>query len=76
MAQVTIYLDSETEARLRVAAEREGKSKSKWIAELIRAKTERTWPEIVAELAGSWKDFPSLEELREGQAADLPREQL
>lgn len=74
MPQVTIYLDSETEAHLRSAAEQAGMSKSKWVAELIRAKTARSWPETVRELGGSWHDFPTLEELRRGQGSDVPRE--
>jgi hypothetical protein len=76
MPQVTIYLDSETELRLRTAAERAGISRSRWVAELIRGKTARTWPETVRELAGSWRDFPSLDELRKGQGEDVSREHL
>ena len=44
--------------------EKSGMSKSKWIAELIREKIANSWPENVKELAGTWKDFPTAEEIR------------
>ena len=56
--QVTIYLDDETERRMRGAARSSGLSQSKWIARLIQHRTRETWPEAVARLAGAWKDCP------------------
>ncbi len=76
MAQVTIYLDDDTEARARAAAESAGTSVSRWIAAVIREKTETTWPQAVLDLAGAWPDFPSQEELRHGQPADARRDSL
>jgi hypothetical protein len=76
MAQVTIYLDDDTEARARAAAESAGTSVSRWIAAVIREKTETTWPQAVLDLAGAWPDFPSAEELRQGQPADARRDSL
>jgi hypothetical protein len=76
MPQVTIYLDPETQARLEAAAREAGISKSRWVAELILAKTATSWAETVRELGGSWRDFPSLEELREREGGDVPREEL
>ncbi len=76
MGQVTIYLDDETEARMR-AAVRDGKvSLSKWVAGLIREKTAGEWPASVAALAGAWRDFPSLDEIRGSAVADTPRERI
>ena len=53
-----------------------GVSKSKWIAELIREKTADTWPQSVKELAGSWNDFPSVEDIRENLGDDIRRETI
>jgi len=36
VAQVTLYLDPETEARMRAAAKSAGMSQSRWVADLIR----------------------------------------
>lgn len=76
MAQVTLYLDGETEDKMKMAAKAAGVSQSRWVANLIREKTVTEWPAWVADLVGSWSDLPSLEEIREGQAEDLPREPL
>jgi hypothetical protein len=42
MAQVTIYIDTETEKRMKNIIEKSGISKSKWITDLIREKTANT----------------------------------
>jgi hypothetical protein len=76
MGQVTLYLDTETEERMKAAAQASGVSQSRWVADLIRDKTATEWPAWVAELLGSWPDLPSLEEIREGLPEDLPREPL
>jgi hypothetical protein len=74
VAQVTIYLDDETEARMKRAADEAGVSRSRWVAEVIREKTATEWPESVRRLAGAWEDFPEVEELRAGLGEDVPRE--
>jgi hypothetical protein len=76
MGQVTLYIDSETEEKLKAAAKAAGVSQSRWVAELIREKTATEWPASVVQLAGAWAedDFPSLEEIRKGLPLDLPRE--
>ena len=76
MAQVTIYIDNETEHKMKNLIKKSGVSKSKWITNLIREKTADTWPDTVRELAGSWPDFPSAEKLRKNQGADSDRESL
>jgi hypothetical protein len=76
MPQVTLYLDKDTDAKMRAAAETEGKSRSRWLADLIRARLADEWPQAVQRLAGAWKDFPTAEELRRDQPPDLPREPL
>lgn len=74
MAQVTIYMDDETAARMRASARAAGVSMSAWLAHLVRERTRTEWPAEVASLAGAWADFPSAEEIRSTQGADLPRE--
>ena len=64
MAQVTIYLDDEAEARLEKAARDAGLSRSRWVANLIREKTAAEWPESFRRLIGGWEDFPEVEEIR------------
>lgn len=74
MGQLTIYLDAETEKKMREAAERNGLSQSKWVANLIREKTATRWPDDVSALAGAWKDLPTAEEIRKAMGDDTPRE--
>ncbi|MDZ7790554.1 MAG: hypothetical protein U5L08_08705 [Xanthomonadales bacterium] len=74
MGQVTIYLDEEHERRMRQAASESGEPVSRWVAGLIEEKTRTHWPQAVREMAGQWHDFPALEQLREDQADDVPRE--
>ena len=76
MSQLTIYLDEDTERRLRAAADSQGVSLSRWVASLIREKTEDSWPQAVLDLAGAWPDFPTTEELRANPRPDSPREPL
>lgn len=76
MGQVTLYLDEKTEQRMREAAAEAGLSQSRWVAQLIRRRTANEWPESIRRLAGAWADFPTAEEIRAGEGADLPREEL
>ena len=76
MGQITIYLDAETEKRLSSVIKKGGISKSRWIADLIKEKVSTAWPEKVAELAGSWSDLPTADELRKDLGEDAERESL
>ena len=76
MSQITLYLDEQTAQRMQEAAASEGLSQSQWVARLIRARLDTTWPQHLQDLAGAWQDFPTLEEIREHEAADTPREPL
>ena len=73
MGQVTIYLDEKTEKKMNNMVKKSGVSKSKWIAELIREKTDSFWPESVSGLAGAWKDFPEAEDIRQSVGQDIDR---
>ena len=72
--QVTIYLDEDTERRVKSAARSAGMPLSRWVASIVREKTETAWPQAVLDLAGAWPDFPTVEELRQSQPPDVPRE--
>ena len=74
MGQVTIYLDDETESRLKASAKSQGVPVSRWIADLVRERTATEWPDEVRQLAGAWRDFPSAEALRGAQGEDVRRE--
>ena len=76
MGQITIYLDSETEKKMIDTIKKSGKSKSKWIADLIREKTAGSWPENIIHLAGAWSDMPTAEEIRKNMGHDANRESI
>lgn len=76
MAQVTVYFDAETAARMRKAAKAAGVSQSRWLAALVRRRTATEWPESVRRLAGAWSDAPTAEDLRKRQGKDAPRERF
>ncbi|MCP4655932.1 MAG: CopG family transcriptional regulator [bacterium] len=76
MSQLTLYLDTETEAKMRQGAREAGVSLSRWVADLIREKTADEWPESISQLAGAWPDFPTREEIHASLGEDLPREGL
>ena len=76
MGQVTIYLEDEVERKMVAAANSAQLSKSKWISRVIQDKVVNEWPHSVSELAGSWQDFPSIEDIRSGNGDDSSREPL
>ena len=74
MSQITVYMDFETQARMKSAAQAAGLSVSRWLAELVQEKTATAWPAEVLAAAGAWQDFPDLAELRAGHVPDFARE--
>ena len=76
MGQVTIYLDDEDLARARMAAQSQGVSLSKWIAERVRRGALSEWPAHVHELAGAWSELPSAEEMRGSRGRDAKRTRI
>jgi hypothetical protein len=77
MPQQTIYLDADTEKRAKEAARCAGLPVSRWIAAVIKDRTQTEWPPEIVSLAGAWSDFPSLSTLRKKQSArDVKREKL
>ena len=76
MGQVTIYLDDDSERRLKAAARAEGLSVSRWVATAVGERIRDEWPQSVRALAGTWDDFPEAEELRHNAGTDTAREPL
>jgi hypothetical protein len=76
MAQLTIYLEDEVATQIKKAAKESQLSQSKWVSQLIRNRLTDSWPTEIEELAGTWKDFPEVAELREGLDVDASREVL
>lgn len=76
MPQVTLYLDPQTDQKMRRAARAAGVSRSRWVTDAIMRKLGEDWPESFMKLAGAWKDFPTGEELRKGFGPDTRRAKL
>jgi len=74
MGQVTIYLEEDIECKMIEAAKLSHLSKSKWIAKLIQDKVANEWPKSIVDIAGTWDDFPKLEDIRSNMAEDVERE--
>lgn len=76
MSQITIYLDGETESKVRRRAKAQGLSVSKWIVHAIESQARDTWPESVIASLGTWDDVPDLQTIRSGYGKDGARERL
>jgi hypothetical protein len=63
MPQLAIYIDDNLSKKLNKAIKVSGKSRSKWVADLIKAKLEDEWPEDFFALAGSWVGEETPEEI-------------
>lgn len=73
MSQITLYLDDATQALVEQAAQANGLSKSRWVAEIIRKYAAHEWPQDCLALAGRFSDFPLREENPAAPPADVPR---
>jgi hypothetical protein len=76
MAQITLYLDKQTESELRRRARRSGLSLSKWSAKVLKEKARCEWSDEIKNLAGAWPDLPDAATLRTDMASIQPREKL
>ena len=72
MAQITLYLDDATQALVERAAQANGLSKSRWVAEIIRKYAAHEWPQDCLALAGRFSDFPLREDIRAIRHWPLP----
>jgi len=76
MGQVTIYLEDEIEHKMVKAAESAHLSKSKWIAKVIQEKVANEWPQSIINVAGTWEEFPDIEDIRGDIGKDSKREEF
>ena len=76
MPQITIYVDNDVLALVKTAVKSAGVSQSHWVAEAIRLRAKTEWPQSVRDMAGTWPDFPTAEEIRDVDGTDAPREPL
>jgi len=63
MPQVAIYIDETLSKKLDEVSKASGKSKSKWVADVITKRLENEWPQGFFELAGSWEDDKTPEQI-------------
>jgi len=80
MPQLAIYIDDDLSKKLNKAIKASGKSRSRWVADLITEKLEDEWPERFFELAGSWagEETPEqiMSKIRKGLEQPESREDL
>lgn len=74
MAQVTIYIPNDLESKIKAKANSLNISISKFISTILEHKVQNEWSDQSRNLAGSWEDFASIEEIRDNQGQDAPRE--
>jgi hypothetical protein len=70
MGHITIYLEDAIEKKMAHAAQSVHISQNQWLTQLIQERLHDTWSETITSLAGSWHDFPDLEELRRDLVTD------
>ncbi len=73
MSQITLYLDDATQELVDHAAQANGVSKSRWVADIIRKYAVHEWPQDCLALAGRFADFPLRETSVTEQPADVSR---
>jgi len=76
MAQVTIYIPNDLESQIKAMASSLNISISKFISTLLEQKVQNEWSHSSRKLAGSWDDFPTLQEIRANQGQDTLREEF
>lgn len=76
MANITLYLPDDIEAKVRKAAAGDGLPVSRWISDRLAQIVDSSWPADFLNLAGAFPDLPEPEDLRSGYGADAPREPL
>jgi len=76
MAQITININSELESKIKEIVSSQKTSISKYILSIVEREINSSWNPKVKKLAGSWSDFPSIEEIRGCNIEDTKREEL
>jgi hypothetical protein len=76
MAQITIYINNDLESKVKEIAASQETSISKYISTVIERNINNNWNPKIKNLAGSWSDFPSIEEIRNNNNLDAQREEF
>jgi hypothetical protein len=76
MAQITIYINNDLESKVKEIAASQKTSISKYISTVIEKNIDNNWNPKIKNLAGSWSDFPSIEEIRNNNNLDAQREEF
>ena len=76
MAQVTIYIPNDLQSQIKAMASSLNISISKFISTILEQKVQNEWSASSRKLAGSWDDFPTLQEIRANQGQDAQREEF
>ena len=76
MAQVTIYMNNNLETQIKNIANSLNISISKFISNILEQKVYNEWNSNVKQLAGSWDDFPTLDQIRDDKITDIKREEF
>lgn len=76
MAQVTIYIPNDLETQIKEMASSLNISISKFISTILERKVQNEWSHETRKVAGSWDDFPMLEEIRAREGRDVQREEF
>jgi len=76
MAQVTIYIPNHLESKIKAVAGSLNISISKFISTVLEQKVQNEWSQETKNLAGSWSNFPTIQEIRADQGCDTPREEF
>ena len=76
MAQITIYINNELESKVKKIANSLNISISKYISTIVEKNIQDSWNPKVKKLAGSWSNFPTIDEIRSNSAKDIKREEL
>ena len=76
MAQITIYISNDLESKVKEIAASQETSISKYISTVIERNINNNWNPKIKNLAGSWSDFPTIEEIRNNDTQDAQREEF
>ena len=74
MAQITIYINNDLESKVKEIAASQDTSISKYISTVLERNISNNWNPKIKNLAGSWSDFPTIEEIRSNDTQDARRE--
>lgn len=74
MSQLNFYVPDDVEEMIRLAAKKEGKSISNFIAEIIKSRFEsKSWPkDFFSNVVGQWDgDFPTIDRSQSKERDEL-----